>query len=646
MCGICGVISCEDPSMTESLVRRMCDAVNYRGPDDSGCLVLGPAKINGEQSWIGFGHRRLAIIDLSASGHQPMSNEDGTIWITYNGEIYNFKELRRELAEKGHLFKSHSDTEVIIHLYEEEGLDAVKKLNGMFAFALWDARLRRLWVCRDRAGIKPVVYHWNARDFIFASEIKAILQASFVPRALDGHALMLYLAFSYVPAPYTIFDGIYKLPPGHSLLLENGKIDVFKYWDVPQAKPDFGSMGELVGDDQPVRERLRFLVREAVRAQMVSDVPLGAFLSGGIDSSVIVAFMAEFADRPVKTFTIGYKDDGLFDETRYAREVAGKWNTDHREIMLSYRDMLDVLPEVLNTFDEPFSDSSAIPTFIVSRETKKAVSVALSGDGGDELFAGYRSHLIEYWYGRYMSLPTILRKGLIEKIVNRMPESRETRLLEYFRRIKKFVRGTRGDFTERMLSRMEIFPLDLRKRLLSRLPEEERDRDPARQIIKHSLAFYHGDPINKTLYLDFKDALSGDMLNKVDWMSMRNSLEVRVPLLDHRLVELAFAINGREKLRNGKTKIFFREAFKDKLPRNIYTRPKSGFEVPISRWLRNELKFLVDQHLSTDLIRKQGLFDADTVADLARAHMSGKADTSWMLWNLIVFQHWHANFLA
>jgi len=626
----------------------MCRTVDYRGPDDEGCLVVGRVDNAGEYSWIGFGHRRLAIIDLSPSGHQPMSNEDGSIWITYNGEIYNFRELRTELIKKGHVFKSHTDTEVVIHLYEEEGLDAVKKLNGMFAFAIWDGDLKRLWVCRDRAGVKPLVYHWNGKEFLFASEIKALLQASFVPRSIDYNSLMLYLAFSYVPAPYTMFNGISKLPPGHSLVLENGMIDVVKYWDVPHENLDNGLARERTGSGRHVKENLYRMVRQAVKAQMVSDVPLGAFLSGGIDSSVIVAFMAEFADRPVKTFTIGYKDAGLFDETRYAREVASRWGTEHQEILLTYRDMLDVMPEVLETIDEPFSDSSAIPTFIVARETKKSVSVALSGDGGDELFAGYRSYLIEYWHKRYMALPAVLREGLIEKLARRMPDSRENRLLEYSRRIKKFIRGTKGDFLARMLSRSEIFPHKLRAQLLVHSPGgmNRFEEDPARQVIRHSLASYHGDPINKALFLDFKDALPGDMLAKVDWMSMRNSLEVRVPLLDHRLIELAFAIAGGEKLRKGKTKILFKEAFKDILPQKVYARSKAGFEVPISRWLRKELKFLVDQHLSPDLIRQQGIFDADTVAELSRAHMSGKTDTSWMLWNLIVFQHWYDTYLA
>jgi asparagine synthase (glutamine-hydrolysing) len=378
---------------------------------------------------------------------------------------------------------------------------------------------------------------------------------------------------------------------------------------------------------------------------MIADVPFGAFLSGGIDSSIIVALMANNSGRPVKTFSIGFKDDPLYDETRYAREVAERYGTEHNEFKLSYKDMLDVLPHVISAFDEPFADSSAIPTYIVSRETKKTVTVALSGDGGDELFAGYRSYLSEYWYSRYLQIPGLLRKGLVENLIGTLPDSRDVKILEYIRRLKKFIKATKGSFPERLLSLKEIFPYEIRKNiLLNNCFNRNGLPDPALCRINMLLGFYYGDRINSILYSDFRDSLPGDMLTKVDWMSMKNSLEVRVPLLDHRVVELAFRMKGCLKLNNGKTKYILKEAFKDLLPASLYNRPKAGFEVPISRWLKTDLKFLIDQYLAKHTLRDQGIFDFEIIDGLIQNHLSNKTDTSWMLWNLIVFQNWYQNY--
>ncbi len=646
MCGICGKVNLKYQPIQDSLLRRMCRSFEYRGPDDEGIYIFQPdGDRNKPQPCVGFGHQRLSIIDLSNAGRQPMSNEDATIWITFNGEIYNYRTLSKELKNKGHQFKSETDTEVLLHLYEEEGTQAVERVNGMFAFAIWDENLNCLWVGRDRIGIKPLVYYWDGEHFSFASEIKALLRDPDISKKLDFEALQLYLAFNYVPAPFTIFKGIKKLEPGQHLLLQNGNIEIKTYWETPNSIDQDIAVLPLKEQVEVFRKPLYEGLNDAVRSRMMADVPLGAFLSGGIDSSIIVALMALNSKRPVKTFSIGFKDDHFYDETHYAREVAQRYHTDHHEFKISYKDMLDVLKDVIAAFDEPFADSSAIPTYIVSRETKKYVSVALSGDGGDELFAGYRSYLSECWYARYMQIPILFRDGIIENFVNKLPDSRDGIILEYIRRLKKFIRATKGSFPERLLALKEIFPDEVRKNLiLGHISNSNGSKDPALTWIRKLLNCYSGDPINSMLYTDFKDSLPGDMLTKVDWMSMKNSLEVRVPLLDHRIVELAFRMNGNLKLANGKTKYILKKTFKDILPASLYNRPKAGFEVPISRWLRTDLKFLLDQYLAKEKLIEQGIFDFEIVDDLIQKHRSKKTDTSWMLWNLIVFQNWYQNY--
>ncbi|UCH72117.1 MAG: asparagine synthase (glutamine-hydrolyzing), partial [Thermoplasmatales archaeon] len=526
MCGICGKISYGPDPIKESLITKMCGAFEYRGPDDRGIYTKTAALGNGNQIHVGLGHQRLSIIDLSHAGQQPMSNEDGSVWITFNGEIYNFKEVRSKLEEKGHTFRSDTDTEVIIHLYEEKGFDTLKHLNGMFAFAIWDEKKKRLWACRDRAGIKPLVYFWNGNNFIFASEIKALLKDPIISKELNYDALTLYLAFNYIPSPHTIFKGIKKLRPGQFLILQNNELEVKEYWNTPKNIETGTSSLPFSKQKEIFKGRLYSNLDSAVTSRMNADVPLGAFLSGGIDSSVIVALMARNSVKPIKTFSIGFKNENLFDETHYAREVANLYHTDHHEFFISARDLLDVFVNVLSTFDEPFADSSAIPSFLVSRKTGDHVTVALSGDGGDELFGGYRSYLGEYWYPKYMLVPTLLRKLIFEKLVQLLPDSRDNKLLEYNRRIKKFIKGSKGSFSERQLSLKEVFPQKIRQKILMNHYQmnNSHTEDPALIWIKNLLQDYKGDTINRILYSDFKDSLPGDMLTKVDWMSMKNSL--------------------------------------------------------------------------------------------------------------------------
>ena len=639
MCGICGKLDINGRGINEDLLREMCRSFSYRGPDDEGIFIAPP---------VGLGHRRLSIIDLSSSGHQPMSNEDETIWIVFNGEIYDFKGLRRMLESRGHILKSHTDFETIIHLFEDEGIDCLKNLNGAFAFAIWDVQQRKLWLVRDRLGIKPLHYYWDGLRLLFASEIKAILCDPDVPREIDPEALDLYLTLNYVPAPWTIFKNIRKLQPGAHLLVERGEISIETYWDIPtnsqiaDTMPPVASTGDQKTEDH--KHRLYIQLEDAVKRRLIADVPLGAFLSGGIDSSIVVALMAKNSGHPVKTFSLGYKDLPSFDETRYAREVAKLYNTDHQEIRLGYRDILDAFPTVLENLDEPFADSSAVPTFILSRETRNHVSVALSGDGGDELFAGYRMYLGEYWSRYYSMIPAFLRNGVIAPFFRAMPDARDRPSLEIVRRIKKFVRGMSLSFPERFYNWRDIFPFPMRQGLLRDPPAVNLYLSLVRKMVAKEKGRFHEDTINLMLYMDVKGLLPGDMLPKVDRMSMANSLEVRVPILDHTLVEYVFQLRGHTKLKGKKRKHILMETFKDLLPPSLHTRPKWGFEMPIGAWLRKELRFLIDEYLSEDRIRRQDFFDFEIIKELITRHMTGRQDTSWHLWNLIVFQHWYKTY--
>jgi asparagine synthase (glutamine-hydrolysing) len=543
MCGICGKLVLDGHGINGKLLEAMCKSFSYRGPDDEGIFVSPP---------VGLGHTRLSIIDLSPAGRQPMSNEDGTIWIVFNGEIYDFQELRERLKSNGHTFKSRTDTETIIHLYEEEGIDCLKHLNGMFAFALWDARQQELWLGRDRFGIKPLNYYWDGKRLVFASEIKAILCDPDVSREIDPEALDLYLTLNYIPAPWTIFKNIRKLMPGTHLVAKKGEVSVETYWDIPiraEKREDTPQSSEPAEEPRDFQQRLYALLEGAVKRRLISDVPLGAFLSGGIDSSIIVALMARNSSSPVKTFSIGYKDLPSFDETEYAREVARFNKTEHQEFKLGYKDILEAFPAVLETLDEPFADSSAVPTFIVSRETKRHVTVALSGDGGDELFAGYRMYLGEYWSQYYAKIPRFLRNGLIAPLLDTLPDARDKPSLEMVRRMKKFVRGMSSSFPNRFYGWREIFPFSTRKELLNRPPEENLYLNLVRKMARNEKDRFDGDIINLMLYMDVKGLLPGDMLTKVDRMSMANSLEVRVPFLDHTFAEYVFQLKGSLKLK-------------------------------------------------------------------------------------------------
>jgi len=631
MCGICGKISLNGSRIDPEFLQRMASVLSHRGPDGDGTYIH-----NGSRMSAGLGHRRLSIIDLSEAGRQPMPNEDKSLWIVFNGEIYNFQSLRSELEQKGHHFRSRTDTEVILHLYEEEGLTGIHRLAGMFAFALWDERSETLLICRDRVGIKPLVYYWDGRTFLFASEIKSILQDPTVPKEIDWNAMKLYLTLNYIPSPYTIFKNIRKLRPGHVLLYQNGSVREEEYWTL-QAPPP---MSVLPSEDFASQKKSLFsTLEEAVRSHMIADVPIGAFLSGGLDSSIVVGLMSRNSAIPVKTYSIGYKDMPLFDETHYARDVAVLNRTDHHEIKLSAQDILSAIPEVLDSFDEPFADSSAIPSFVVSRETARNVKVALSGDGGDELFAGYRMYAGEFWHSIYRHIPRMARFHLIEPLLLSLPDSRDNLTADYARRIKKFLRGSKDAFEDRFLAWNEIFTREEQDGLLRFPPYVSSDL--GQQVLSQRLNEYESDPLNRMLYADFKESLPGDMLQKVDTMSMLNSLEVRVPLLDHHVCELAFSFPGDVKMKRGRGKYILLETFKHILPPSLHKRPKWGFEIPIGKWMKTDLNYLIDEYLSRDLIQRQGIFNFDMIHQMVDNLVNNRTDTSWQLWNLIVFQNWY-----
>ncbi len=640
MCGICGKISFDGKEIPRKLISQMNSVLSHRGPDDEGIYTSKEPQKSGHQLVsVGLGHKRLSIIDLSEAGRQPMSNEDETIWMVFNGEIYNYKDLKEKLDQNGHRFISQTDCEVIIHLYEEEGIECTKRLNGMFAFALWDSKTQTLFLCRDRLGIKPLFYYWNGKSLIFASEMKSILCDPEVSKEIDWNALNLYLTFNYIPAPYTIFKKINKLNPGHYFVVRKKSPEIKQFWDIEKKSENKNK--EI--STETYKTNLYDLLENSVSMRLIADVPLGAFLSGGIDSSIIVGLMSRISKLPISTCSVGFKDMPMFDETSYAREVAKLHKTDHHEIMLTSKDVLNTIPEVLTCFDEPFADSSAIPTYIVSRETKKYVKVALSGDGGDELFAGYRMYSGEYWYSRYKLFPRVLRKKLIEPILLSLPDSRDKYLLEYIRRIKKLVVGAQDKFEDRFFAWNEIFPRELQANIMKKKPTIEKiNFDLGKEMVQKKLRFLSSDKINQMLYFDIKDSLPNDMLTKVDLMSMKNSLEVRVPFLDYRLVEFVFQIPGNLKLRGKKGKYILLETFKDILPPILLTRPKWGFEIPISKWLKTDLKFLIDEHLSKKKIERQEIFNFEPIEKLISDLFLNRSDTSWHLWNLIVFQDWYS----
>ena len=628
MCGICGVAG-GDPSESKDLVGRMCDSMVHRGPDDEGGIQL---------DGVTLGSRRLSIIDLQG-GHQPIHNEDSTVWVIQNGEIYNHLELRQLLEAAGHEFTTESDTEVLAHGYEEWGESFVERLNGMFAFAILDRRRKRVLLARDRMGIKPLHYAVDGKRLVFASELKSLLCDPALRRDIDPVALDEYLALEFVPSPRSIVRGISKLPPAHTLewWLGSGIHRLHRYWS-PMLEEENGSRGRSLDEEC---EQLRAVLRESVRKELISDVPLGVFLSGGIDSSAVTAMMSQLGT-DVKSFSVGFAERS-FDESRYARQVARHLGTDHHEITLEPSMLLDLIPKLPTLLDEPLGDASIIPTYLLSAFTRRHVKVALGGDGGDELFAGYPTVQAHRLAGYYNRAPRLLRKGLIEPVVGRLPVSRANLSFDF--RAKRFVSGAAHPVHERHRRWMGSFTAEERTALLS---SEVRDRLAAGGHVK--LAELDGaelrDPINQVLLMDMRLYLENDILVKLDRASMMASLEGRVPLLNNDFVEYATRLPLAMKLRGLRSKFLFKRALRGLLPDSILNRPKKGFGIPVADWFRGPLKEQMLSVLSPERIARKGFFDGAAVAALVGDHLSGRRDNRKQLWTLFVFELWHDGYVS
>lgn len=629
MCGICGVVYCEREQVVDSLVlKQMCDAIRHRGPDDDGFYV---------NHNVGLGMRRLSIIDL-ATGKQPIANEDGQIWIVFNGEIYNHQLLRQELKEQGHRFKTKTDTEAILHAYEEYGENCVQKLNGMFAFAIWDQRKQQLFLARDRLGIKPLYYFFDKMRLVFGSEIKSILQAGEIPRRIDLQALDNFLTLEFIPAPLSIFQDIKKLPPGHTLTLRKHDIWIREFWDVQLTSNSPGSL--------ETRQQLRDLLQDAVKIRLMSDVPLGAFLSGGIDSSTIVALMAQVMDEPVKTFSIGF-EDATYNELQYARLIANKFKTEHHEFIIK-PNAVELADQLLKFLDEPFGDFSIFPTYLVSKMARDYVTVVLSGDGGDELFAGYDTYLADKIAKKYYQrLPQAVRGGILNRLFDLIPPSPKKKGL--VNRAKRFIEGMKLPEDIHHM-RWMVFLQQAEKMLLfnNEVQSGLVATDPYK-FIRHYFAkvsYNHSDEINKQMYVDLKMYLVDDILVKVDRMSMATSLEARVPFLDYRFVELAASIPGEFKMQGKNTKVILKQAMADLLPPEILYRGKEGFSIPIKNWLKKELKPLMLDTLAPDKLKREGFFNHEYVHKLIKQHLSGTENHSHRLWALIIFGRWYDLYMS
>ena len=644
MCGIAGIVSDTGGSL-ESRLRPMIDAQAHRGPDAWGVWSDGRCAL---------GHRRLSIIDLSEAGRQPMSNARGDIRITFNGEIYNFQDLRRELESLGHGFRTRTDTEAIICAYEQWGIGCLARLRGMFAFGIWDRRRRRLFLARDRVGKKPLFYAQFGDHFLFASELQGLLADKRVPREVDPPAIDAYLSYGYVPAPRAAFKGVYKLPPAHYLTLDLKQTGfekrIERYWALDYEP-------KLRIDEDEACEVLREKMTEAVRLRMISDVPLGAFLSGGVDSSVVVGLMARLSGAKVKTFSIGF-NESAYDETAHARRIAERWETDHHEFIVE-PDALSILPKLVRHYGEPYADSSAIPTFYVAQMTRRHVTVALNGDGGDESFAGYDRYLANHLAERMRSVPgaAVAARALSRVIPDSIdPKSRA-------RRARRFLAVASQPMAERYPRWLKTFQDEAKTRLYGQefigLLKGHGDVLPSAvaEVMKcgasSSLALRDGatpprlplHPIDAAMAVDVASYLPYDLLVKVDVASMANSLEARSPFLDHEAMEFAARLPVEIKFRGGRLKSLLKRAFADLLPPENVKRRKMGFGVPVGQWFRGPLRDLLRDALLSPRSLERGYFRESEVRRLVDEHLERRADHSFQLWNLLMLELWHREFI-
>jgi asparagine synthase (glutamine-hydrolysing) len=616
VCGIAGILRTDGRPVLEREIRAMCGAMVHRGPDDEG-VYLGEG--------VGLGMRRLSIIDLE-NGRQPVSNEDGTVWVVFNGEIYNFQELRRDLERRGHRFESHSDTETIVHLYEDVGPRCVNYLRGMFAFALWDERLKRLLLARDRLGIKPLYYAHLDGGLAFASELKPVLQLPEVTRSLSWEGVShLFSSLATAPAQ-SIVEGVRKLEPARIATAGAGRpLHIERYWDVEFEANEEATEGELV-------EQLRELLTESVRVHEISDVPIGAFLSGGLDSSAVVATMSRLGNGQVKTFSIGFVEDG-YDELCYARRVAGTFDTDHHELVLR-PDVVQIVEDIAWYLDEPFGDTSAIATYIVSKLASDHVKVVLSGDGGDELFAGYDKYVVEQRERAYDRVPRPVRR-LMGAVGRSMPEGMRGR---------RFLQHMALDGPRRYLDASTMFRAEQMRSLFRPDAFEQISRHDPKAAALTDLQTAGADWMSAAQYCDINNYLPLDILTKVDRMTMAHSIEARPPLLDHKLVEFAATIPPRLRLKDGTTKYLFKQAMRGILSDEIIDRPKHGFAVPLAAWFRGALAGFARDLLLSGSARRRGLFNFAYIERLLKLHQGGR-DVDLQLWTLLSFELWCRRFL-
>ena len=643
MCGIAGWINLDTTKPNhnaEAVLHSMCEKIVHRGPDSEGLWT---------DDTVALGMRRLSIIDLK-TGDQPVFSEDRSVIVMMNGELYNYREVRIKLEVKGHRFTTKSDTEVLPHLYEEYGDSLLEHVNGMYAFSLWDANRKKLIIARDRFGEKPLYYGVFDGKLIWASELKAILAHPSVKPELDLNALRHYVSYDYVPAPMSIYKGIHKLPAAHILIVENGEVRTRRYWDISWSGSSWSANGYLSqegpmsSDTLEVKAvELRELLSDAVRMRLVSDVPLGILLSGGIDSSTVAAFATQHATEKVKTFSIGFEEDS-FDESKYARQVAKHLNTEHYEEKLSAEKAGDLISEIGTWLDEPLSDGSLIPTFLLAQFVRKHVTVALGGDGGDELFAGYPMYYAHKVAAKYNSIPAFMRSGLIEPVVNAMPVSTNNMSFDY--KAKRFIRGAKADSVERHHSWFGSFATEQHESLFTRDVLEHTDGDIYRGVRELVNASDAKNVIEQMQYADINFYMAEDILTKVDRAAMAVSLETRAPFLDPRVGQFAASIPVEYKLKGSKGKYILKKAVENLLPKNILNRPKKGFGIPIAEWLKGRLNPLVHDLLAPQKLKGQGLFNSEYVQKLIKEHETGAVSHHKELWTLLVFQLWWDNFLV
>ncbi len=630
MCGIAGWANLDFNRLSqnngEAILHSMCERMKHRGPDSEGLWM--------DES-VALGMRRLSIIDLH-TGEQPVYSEDKQIVAVMNGELYNFREVRNDLEKRGHKFETQTDTEILPHLYEEYGEAMLEQINGMFAFALWDKRKRKLFIARDRFGEKPLYYGVFEGKLIFASEPKVLLENPAVKTEINTDALRSYLSFDYVPAPTSIYKNIYKLPAAHLLILENGEVRTRRYWNLTFHKNGGTPTVEKAATD------LRDLLADAVRMRLVSDMPLGILLSGGVDSSTVAAFAAQFSSEKVKTFSIGFEEDS-FDESKFARQVAAHLGTEHYEDKLSVEKAADLITEIGTWLDEPMSDGSLIPTFLLARFVREYVTVALGGDGGDEIFAGYPMYFGHKIARVYDSIPRFLRAGVIEPIVNNLPVSNKNLSFDY--KAKRFVAASEYDAVTRHHSWFGSFSIDQQNDLLTKDILAQTSNDIYKGAKDLLVITDAPTEIERMQFLDMNFYMAEDILTKVDRASMAVSLEVRAPFLDPRVAQFAAGLPLEYKLKGNKGKYILKKAVEPLLPKNILHRPKKGFGIPIAEWLKGRLNPLMRDLLASDRLKNQNLFDEKYVWKLIGEHETNVASHHKQLWTLLVFQLWFDNFM-